>query len=293
MRDDATFVELVHRDLREVRWPEPAEIRRMARRRSRRTAVAAATAVLAVASVSAVAVGRAGAPAPLPPGVGAGGRAEIPVEALLTPAEVPEKTDERLGDTGLDEPVRVDDVLRTCAQEQGLPGDQAVSRYSRSQTLIGSTKLSGSAPYRRPVISQDVYRLEPGAAQRLFTDLDRSVAACAGWRQMNRLQGDQGMVDTMVVHQWTVAASAFAGDQAILLRHSMSVAVEPAAGEPVVIPPRPEDRLVVRVGDLVTVLVPEDPLQPGVPGNTMTQARLLDLARVAAGRMCAAANPGC
>ena len=49
----------------------------------------------------------------------------------------------------------------------------------------------------------------------------------------------------------------------------------------------------VRVGDLVTVLVPEDPLQPGVPGNTMTQARLLDLARVAAGRMCAAANPGC
>ncbi|MGR6317217.1 hypothetical protein Q2K19_06890 [Micromonospora soli] len=293
MRDDVTFVELLQRDLREVRWPEPAEIRTTARRRSRRTAVAAAAAVLAVASVSAVAVGRAGTPTPAPPGTGVGGRAEISAEAMLTPADVPAETDERLGDTGLDERVRVDDILRTCAQEQGLPTDQAVSRYSRSQTLMGTVEVDGFAPYRRPVISQDVYRLDPGAADRLFADLDRSVAACAGWGQMSRVQRDQGMVDTTVVHQWTVAASAFAGDQAILLRHTMSVEADPATGEPVAIPPRPEDRLVVRVGDLVTVLVPEDPLQPGVPGNTMTQARLLDLARAAAGRLCVAANPGC
>ncbi|MFE9959554.1 hypothetical protein [Micromonospora sp. NPDC005299] len=292
MRDDVTFVELLHRDLREVRWPEPAEIRAAARRRSLRTAAAAAAAVLVVASVSAVVVGRAGTPGP-PPAATAGGRAEIPVEAMLTPADVPAKSDERLGDTGLGERVRVDDILRACGQERGLPADDTASLYSRSQTLMGTVEVDGFAPYRRPVVSQDVYRVEAAAAGQIFADLDRLAAACAGWQQVSSVQGDAGTVTATVVHHWAVAASGFAGDQAILLRHSMSVQVDPATGEPVGIPPRPEERLVVRVGDLVTVLVPEEPLQPDVPGSTVNQAQLLDVARTAAHRMCVAANPGC
>ncbi|TYB39002.1 hypothetical protein FXF50_06995 [Micromonospora sp. AP08] len=294
MRDDGTFVDLLQRDLRQVRWPEPAEIRATARRRGRRTAVAAAAAVLAVASVSAIAVGRAGTPTPAPPGAGAGGRAEISAAAMLTPADVPAKTDERLGDTGLGEGVRVDDILRTCAQEQGLPTDQIVSRYSRSQTLIGTVEVDGFAPYRRPFIRQDVYRLDDGTAGRLFADLDRSVAACSGWREVGQVQTGEGSpVTTTMVHNWTVAESDFAGDQAILLRHTVAVPLDPSTGEPVGLAPLPEDRLVVRVGDLVTVLVPGEPLRPGVPGNTVNQAQLLDLARAAANRMCAAANPAC
>ena len=42
MAEDLTFVDRLHRDLREVHWPEPAEIRARARRRSRRTAVLSA-----------------------------------------------------------------------------------------------------------------------------------------------------------------------------------------------------------------------------------------------------------
>ncbi|MDZ5441959.1 hypothetical protein U2F26_04330 [Micromonospora sp. 4G57] len=292
MRDDVTFVELVHRDLREVRWPEPAEIRAQARGRSRRTAVTAAAAVLVLASVSAVVVGRAVAPAP-PPAATASEHAEIPAEAMLAPADVPAKSDERLGDTGLGERVRVDDVLRTCGQERGLLEDQAVSRYSRSQTLIGTATADGFAPYRRPVVSQDVYRLEAGAAGRVFADLDRLVAACTTWRQVGPVQAERGTVTTTLVHRWTVAASDFAGDQAILLRHTVSVPPVGTTGKPAGIPPWPEDTLVVRVGDLVTVLVPGEPLRLGVPGNTVTEAQLLDVARAAARRMCAAANPGC
>lgn len=83
MRDETTFVEQLHRDLREVRWPEPAEIRARARRRSRRTAVLAAVAVLVVVSASAVAVGdRSGrrglAPAASPSRPAAPGKVEIP-----------------------------------------------------------------------------------------------------------------------------------------------------------------------------------------------------------------------
>ncbi|MEU9824414.1 hypothetical protein [Micromonospora chersina] len=292
MRDDARFVELVHRDLREVHWPEPTEIRTAARRRSRRTAMASAAAVLVVASVSAFGVSRAGTPAP-PPAATAGGRAEIPVEAMLTPADVPAKSDERLGDTGIGEAVRVDDVLGACARDQGLPADETVSRYSRSQTLMGIVAVKGFAPNRTALVSQDVYRLPAGATARVFDELDRLVAACSSWQELSPVQGDAGTVTATVVHRWTVVASDFAGDQAVLLRHAISVPLDPATGRPVGITPFPEDRLIVRVGDLVTVLVPGEPLRPGVPGNTVTQAQLLDLARAAAGRMCAAANPGC
>ncbi|MFG2053609.1 hypothetical protein ACGFI9_06195 [Micromonospora sp. NPDC048930] len=289
MRDD-TFVELLARDLRDVRWPEPAEIRATARRRSRRTAIAAAAAVLAVASVSAVLVGRAQAPAPSP-AASVGGHAEIPTEAMLDPADVPVSSDERLGDTGLGERVRVDDVLAGCGRDQGVSPAPAESRFSRSQTLIGTQAVDGFATHRSPVISQDVYR--SASADAVFTDLDRLVAACASWRQANTVQRDGGPVTLTFVHGWSVAARDFAGDRSALLRHTVTQLTDSATGGPAQFPMAAEYTLVVRVGDLVTVLRPGEPLRPGVPGSTVTEARLLDVGRAAADRMCLAANPGC
>ncbi|MBM0227702.1 MULTISPECIES: hypothetical protein [Micromonospora] len=296
MRDDVTFVERLHRDLRDVSWPEPTEIRVRARRRTRRTAGVVAAVVLAVTSATAVLAPRPGAPepptAPTSGDPAVGGRAEISTEALLAPSDLPVKSDEGLGDSGLDERVRVDDILRSCALDQGLPADQAISRYSRSQTLLGTFE-AGTLVSRAPVISQDVYRLTTEAAGQVFTDLDRLVAACTAWRQRLPIQGEGKTVSATVVHQWTVTERDFAGDQAVLLRHTISVPLDAVTGKPVGFTPLPQITLVVRVGDLVTVLVPADPMLPFVPGSDVTDAQLRDVARAAARRMCSAANPGC
>ncbi|MEK8108081.1 hypothetical protein NKG94_29765 [Micromonospora sp. M12] len=61
MRDDLAIVEQIQRDLLDVRWPEPREIRARARRRSQRRIVVA-TAVLAIVGASAVAVASPGIP---------------------------------------------------------------------------------------------------------------------------------------------------------------------------------------------------------------------------------------
>ncbi|WP_431933138.1 hypothetical protein [Micromonospora sp. RP3T] len=288
MPDDVTLVEVLHRDLRTVRWAEPAEIRATARRRTRRTAALAAVSVLAVAALAATVVDRAG---DLPSAAGTtGGYAEIPVEAMLAPQDVPVRTGEQLRETGLDEPVRVDDVLQACARSRGLPAEEPRSRYSRSQTTLGAP--APPASQSESVLSQDVYRMEAGAARRFVGDLERAVAACGAWPARGRVYTERGTVDADVVHSWRVTASGFAGDQAVLLRHAITVPPDPGTGQPPgsssFIPPR----LVVRVGDLVTVLVPTTSFSPGVPGTEITEAQLQGLARAAAERMCVAANPG-
>ena len=114
MRDDPTFVEQIHRDLRTCAGSEPEEIRARARRRSQRKIVVA-TVVLALAGVSAVAVagaedvvatGSAEPPRPSPT------RHEITTDALLQPADLPQQVDVQLSQSGLGEPVRLD---RTCS----------------------------------------------------------------------------------------------------------------------------------------------------------------------------------
>ncbi|MFC0004616.1 hypothetical protein [Micromonospora siamensis] len=296
MRDDVTFVERLHRDLRDVSWPEPAELRAAARRRSRRTAVTAAAAVLAVAAGAAVLAPGAGGPKASPDAGTTGGpavlgRAEIPAEALLTPQDVPVRTDEQLGVAGLDEPVRADQILQSCAQERGLPADPAVSRYSRSQTLI-DTEENEKWFYRRAVLSQAVYRLD-GDPSRVFTELERLVTACGSWTETTQVQSEREPLTARLTHHWTVARRDFAGDQAVLIHHAFSQPVDPVTGRPVGFAPVAEDTLVVRSGDLVSVLVPAPAMLPGAPGTGVTEAQFVDLARAAARRMCTAANPGC
>ncbi|WP_433688182.1 hypothetical protein ACQP0I_05825 [Micromonospora carbonacea] len=299
---DLAFVERMRRDLRDVRWLEPAEIRARARRRSRRTALAAATAVLAVLSAFAVAAGgRAGhlaSPAdrrPAPDGAAPAGRAEIPQEALLDRADLGAPSNVRLGDSGLQEPIRIDPLLQSCAGDRGLAAEPPVSRYSRSRTLLRDDTPGQDGSTAVPVLTQDVYRLDPAASGRLLTDLDRTATACSGWSDTGVRPVTDGNRAVSVVHTWRAVARDFAGDEAIVLRHTLTSPVDTTTGEPLDMRYLPETRMVVRVGDLVTVIVPERGLGVDVPDGLRgtSDAELLELGQTAARRMCLAANPAC
>ncbi|MFJ1537930.1 hypothetical protein ACIODS_05235 [Micromonospora chalcea] len=291
MPDDVALVELLHRDLRNVTWPEPETIRASARRRSRRSAALAAASVVVVAALAATVVNRVGAPQTSPAAGGFDGQAEIVAEAMLEPADIPVRTGERLSETGVDEPVRVDDLLQVCAGKQGLPAQEPRSRYSRSQTLMEPP--TEPATTVGSVLTQDVYRMRSGAAGRFVDDLEGTVAACGAWRTTGQVYTERGMAAADVVHRWYVAASGFAGDQALLLRHEVTVPPDETTGRPLGYPMSGDDRLVVRVGDLVTVLIPSGRLRTDTPGAEVTEGQVRQLARVAAERMCVAANPGC
>ncbi|MEO3775349.1 hypothetical protein ABGB16_00555 [Micromonospora sp. B11E3] len=301
MRDDLTLAEQLHRDLLAVRWPEPAEIRARARRRSRRTVIAAAAAVLVVASASAVVAG--GVATHRPPSVAAtsavgptpGGRAEIPWEALLSQRDLPTATDVRLGEAGLSLPVRVDRVLERCGDERLVSARLPVSRYSRSQTLLRSAGTSTAADGRggTPVLSQDVYRIDPAQGSQVFGELDRLLNACAEWHAPGLALVAGESPTARYVHRWETPVSGFAGDRSVLVRHVTLRSGDPVHAGPV---PPVEVTLVIRVRDLVTVIVPArgaiaDRVDGTGPG--LTYADLTALGRAAAQRMCAAANPPC
>ncbi|SCL27539.1 hypothetical protein GA0070616_3519 [Micromonospora nigra] len=301
MPDEMTFAERVHRELRDVRWAEPAELRVRARRRGRRTGAATALAVLAVSVVVVVTLRPAeDAPRQSAAGVPVSVFAEVPKDVLLDPAELPVSSDVRLGEAGLGAAVRVDILLDACATSKGLPRVETVSRYSRSQTLLQSTAITGNSG-QYPVLSQDVYRLSSAAAAgRFFDDLDRKIAACAQWRTEERRLVRMGVTaQAEVVRHWRPVVRDFAGDQAVLLRQAT---VQPSAlttGEPVGTAPAAETTVVVRVGDLVTVMRPDGELGSVSPGPERKAAlarqeeELVSLSRKAAQRMCPAANPSC
>ncbi|MFY1685212.1 hypothetical protein ACN265_27205 [Micromonospora sp. WMMD730] len=300
MSEELTFVDRLHRDLREVRWPEPAELRARARRRSRRTAVLSTVTVLVVLAGAAVVArerptGPATPTAPVAAPMSAPVRTEIPLDALLTPADLPTKTGERLGDTGLGEAVRIDPLLESCGRERDVSAQLSVSRASRSQTLLRPTTRAGRPA--TPVLSQDVYRIDLPRGRWLFGEIDRLLNACAEWTlNASTLAADQQPVATEQKHRWEPAARDFAGDQSVLLRH---VAQQPRAhtgGRPVGAAASIETTLVVRVGDLVTVVVPApdtvaDRFDGTGPG--MSQPDLLALGGTAAKRLCPAADTPC
>ncbi|WP_319458990.1 hypothetical protein [Micromonospora sp. RTP1Z1] len=291
MRDeDLTFVELVHRDLRDVRWLEAAELRARGSRRSRRATVAAAAVVLAAVCGSTVALaGAAREPAVTAP-ASRSGAAEIPVEALLSRTD-PElralgaTADMELGDSGMAEPVRVDALLDVCAREHGEPARTLVSRYSRSRNL-----LRHSSPDRPdsvyPVLAQDIYRMTPDAAAQVFDDIDRHTSVCAAWEQTvpNMVKGEVSGTKQLL-QRWQVVDRNFAGDRAVLLRHTESEGTSTHIVRP---DQQLNVRMVVQVGDVVTVLAPEVGVVPWT-----TDEQLRTLARGAAARMCAAADPPC
>ncbi|WBB57655.1 hypothetical protein [Verrucosispora sp. WMMD573] len=92
-------------------------------------------------------------------------------------------------------------------------------------------------------------------------------------------------VDFHAIQHWEVVDRHFAGDESVLIRHTVGETRRGDADGELLAGPMPPDIIaVVRVGDLVTVVN----VDVGV-----SQSELRRLAVIAAGRMCAAANPPC
>ncbi|MEU8157815.1 hypothetical protein AB0B94_29530 [Micromonospora sp. NPDC048986] len=286
MRDDPTFVEQIQRDLGDVRWLGPEEIRSRARRRGQRRIVVA-TVVLALAGVSAVAVAAPRkSPPPVPPAAApsaAPTRHEIATEALLQPADLPQQVDVQLSQSGLGEPVLLDHMLAVCRKSQGRSAGWQYSILSRSQTLV-PRRAAAILAESDGLVTQDVFRLTPDASVQLLANLDDTVAPCAEWTSTGEYKVGGATGTGSATHRWTVVERDFAGDGAALLRHTGSQPVDRKTGEPIGAAPRPTTTAVVRVGDLITVLS---------QGQTGTELDLRHLAEVAASRMCVAANPAC
>ncbi|NJP32711.1 hypothetical protein [Micromonospora thermarum] len=287
MRDEMSFVEHVHRELSDVRWPEPAEIRARARRRSRRTALVAAVLVVATASTVALLAGRlAPAPAttaaletaPVPE------RNEIAREALLQPGDLGIETDPPLTQADIGAPVRVADLLLVCHESQGRTAAWEVSRYSRSQTLLRQRPPGFDHPLSDVQLSQDVYRVAPEVAGRFFQRMGTLIAQCAAWRSVGPTQWGSRVVRAETIHSWESVERDFTGDESLLLRHTVTRAKNLETGEFSGAAPKPTTVAVVRVGDLVTVLS---------QGRDGTEPELRRLAMLAARRLCVAANPPC
>ncbi|MFC3504341.1 hypothetical protein ACFOOK_25700 [Micromonospora krabiensis] len=293
MRDDLTFAERVRRDLHDVRWPGPEELRARARRRSRRRIVAA-TAVLAIAGSTAVALGTPGGSlTPAQPAASAAPDAtptqhEITTDALLQPSDLPSPVEAQLSQAGMGEPVRVDAMLDQCRTNLGLPEGWQVSRLSRSQTLLRA-RPAGTEPRNADVlVMQDVYRLgtQDEATLALLT-LQHLVDPCDEWRSRGPYdwKGQTGTAE--VVHRWQVRLLDSGGNGGLLLSHTMSRARDVNTGATFGDVPRPTDTAVVQVGDLVSVLS---------LGRDGTEAQLQQFAVAAVARMCANANappPNC
>ncbi|SCG41842.1 hypothetical protein [Micromonospora halophytica] len=297
MRENLHFVDRLHRDLGTVRWAEPAQIRAVARRRSRRTALLAATAVLAV--VSGAGYAAAGRPVtPVPPIAATPAStvvpAEIPPEVLLAPSDVPLRTGVRLGESGLGETVRVDPLLESCGRHRGVPSTGPKSRSSRSRTMMRPAVGSPTTP----VLTQDVYRLEPRHGRLLFGTVSLLLNACAEWQFTDSVPLAGGTTPTVRIHRWEAPVSGFAGDESVMLRHTSLPPHARAAGTAVDTAPRSEVTMVVRVGDLVTVIatgpdVVEDTGEGTRSAPRLSRTQLETLGRTAARRLCVAADPGC
>ncbi|RQX08711.1 hypothetical protein DDE19_34495 [Micromonospora ureilytica] len=282
MRDEPTFVEHVRRDLLDVRWPEPQEIRARARRRSQRKIVVAAV-VLALAGFSAVAVAAPRTSPPLVQPAAAPTRHEITTDALLQPADLPEPVYVQLSQAGLGEPVWLDDTLGRCRTSQGQSDGWQMSILSRSQTLMRKATQGVLVP-GDALVMQDLFRLEPETARQLFTSLDDLVAPCTEWRSVSQLETVDSTHTVEVIHRWAVVQRGFAGHDAAILRDTFTAARDVQTGQTFGNAPPPTLLAVVRVGDTVSLL------RIAVDG---TEAKLRQLAVAAAARMCAAANPAC
>ncbi|TCB99821.1 hypothetical protein E0H26_04560 [Micromonospora zingiberis] len=282
MRDELAFVERLRNDLRDVRWPEPAVLRARARRRRRRAVLGAATAVLVLAGVPTIVGMRLVAPPVFAPQPSPSAYAEIPHEALVQPEDLTAKTDPPLGQAGLGEPVQVDFLVQVCLEELGRTASWDTSRYSRSQTLLRANE-DGSPRLAELAFNQDVYRIAPERVADFFVRLDALLAPCANWRSTGEVPWGDRLVRAEADHRWEVVDRDFAGDEARLIRHNVTVTRDLDTGRSREAAP-PETTAVLRVGDLVTVLT---------LGADGTESELRQVATVAAGRLCVAANPPC
>ncbi|MEV0002446.1 hypothetical protein AB0H28_09185 [Micromonospora sp. NPDC050980] len=285
--DDPTFIELLQRELHAVRWAEPAELRARARRRSRRTAVAAAVAVLALTSGAAFVTSRgatAPASAPAVPSVSVWTAAEVPAGALLQPVDLRPAIVTPWNEAGLGEEIRLDEMLAVCRKDQGLLTRWEQSRYSRSVTIVRERPGGADQREGQVLAMQDLYRVSPDRADRLFAGLPALLGPCRQWRSSGPTAWRGATIRAEAVHSWQEVDRDFAGDESVLVRHTVGEVRNLDTGATLDDRTSVTSQAVVRVGDLVSVLR---------NGSDGSESQLRGLARLAAERMCAAANPGC
>ncbi|MEV6813546.1 hypothetical protein [Micromonospora sp. NPDC051296] len=293
MRDeDLRLVEAVHRELRDVRWLEAADVRAVARRRSRFRAAGAAVGVLVVLSASAVAVTALPAEGPLmgtAPASAPKARVEIPLDALLQPEDMSTRVDAPFTQAGFGEPIKIEPVWTQCLEERGISPAWETSRYSRSQLLRRIPPVEDDSVLgwdRSTQLIQDVYRISPELERTFFAGIERRIKPCLDWGNVQpRLIAPDEWADLFQRQRWEVVGRGFAGDESVLIRHSiLETRRGDASGEVLGGPTAVFTTAVVRLGDLVTVF------NTAGWGN---DSELRQLAVVAAKRMCVAANPPC
>ncbi|GAA1899356.1 hypothetical protein [Asanoa iriomotensis] len=271
----------VRGDLTAVRLPPGDELRRRVRHRRQRAVAAVALATVVTAGAAAVAwPDRDPAPPPtISPTVSAE-PVEIPRSALLRPEDVDAGPD--TADEGADAfaPIRLDIMLELCVQQRS-PALLAVSpRYSLSQSLLLGTEID--RPAQPFVLKQRAYRLSGPQAAAFLRDLRAATLACDGFTQTGVIERPDGTVEVRAEHRWSIVASGFAGDDSILVRHA-GITRNAATGR-VVEQMSEEFSAYLRVGDLVTVLIPR-------AGTTPDDLRRS--ATTAAQRLCGTADPPC
>ncbi|WP_433531468.1 hypothetical protein ACQPYA_05015 [Micromonospora sp. CA-263727] len=292
MRDELTIIERLRHDLRDVRWPEPAKLRAVARRRSRFRAAGAAVGVLVVMSASAVtaaALPEEGLRTVTAPASDPRARVEIPLDALLQPEDMPTRVDLPFTQAGFGEPIKIEPVWTQCLEERGISPAWESSRYSRSQLLRRDPPVEDeSVPGwdRSTLLIQDVYRISSELERTFFAGIERRIMPCLDWGNVQQRQvAPDEWADLFQRQRWEMVDRAFAGDESVLIRHSiLETRRDDARGEVLGGPTTLFTIAVVRVGDLITVF------NMASWGN---DPELRQLAVVAAKRMCVAANPPC
>lgn len=292
MHDEMRVVEPMHSGLRDVRWPEAAEIRARARRRSRRTALLAGVVLVGTLAVATVAVVNrpwdyspaasapvraAGSTPTSLAGQAAAMRSDLPPDLFVQQSDLVVPTELHLDETVLGGPVTLGLGRDRCAL-----GPEAEAWMSRSQTLLrwpaGSPDRLGDI-----LVVQDLYRFRDDGAARYLAEIREAIVACPETWEAWATDDKGSATSVKAVHRWDLPKVDFAGDESLLLRHSSSLLPNPVLGELQTVMNSPDLRVVLRVGDLVTVLFV----------SMAGEAELVRLAAVAARRMCIAASPSC
>jgi hypothetical protein len=281
MREPQDLMDHVRDDLTAVRWPPGDELRRRVRRRRQRV-IAAAVALVTAVTVGAASLARPDREPPPPPVASPtvdAGPVEILRSALLRPQDVGAGPDTQTDGEGAFQPIRFDAMLDLCFRQRAPELLASRPRYSHRQTLLLGTE--GDRPAQPFLLGQAAYRLSTPEATAFLRDLRATIESCDGFTQSGATERLDGKVKARGQHSWSIAASSFAGDESILVRHD-AVTRNAETGE--VIGESSELSAYLRISDLVTVLSP----RAGTSADDLRR-----IATTAAQRLCTTANPPC
>ncbi|SNT18315.1 hypothetical protein SAMN05421812_103587 [Asanoa hainanensis] len=282
---DPDLTQRLAAELGRVEWPEGEALRRIARRRSRRSALAASLSVLLLLSGVWVAsmrpfqartepadlFGAAAAPppaatqapastataAPEPPPaptlapktVGPHDPAWIPPEALLSPEDIGPGLIASRSTADQKQPVgNWAFTLTPCPTYPKVRTYKGVYEFRRQQTVEYPPTIEGRPETATAVLHQTVMRLPGTGARQLVDEAVEAVEACPKYvSSVNADTAKRTKVSTS--HVWVLVDRGFAGDDSLLYQHLMTAVTgdqDADLGGSTV--------LVVRVGDLVTTV---------------------------------------